>query len=106
LNKFFISFAAIASSGVMAYSFWREMIGYMWLDETLKLLQSDHPDVPYFHSSEELYLKVLFIFGLIFSLILIGAVTFTIKQKWGWVFFFFVLSMMTILALMINGAIK
>lgn len=106
MNKFFIALAAIASSGVLAYSYWRELIGYMWLDEKLKLAPIDHPDIPYFHSSEGLYLRVLFIFGLIFSMIFIGAVVYTLKKKWGMVFFFFVLSMMTILAVMVNGAIK
>jgi len=106
MNRFFIAFAAIVSSGVFAYAYWREWIGYMWLGEELVLQHAENAERPYFHHSEEIYFQVLMLSGLIFSLILMASIYFTYKQKWGWVFGCFVLSMLTILAVMINGAIK
>ncbi|MCL6261514.1 hypothetical protein M3O96_20610 [Aquiflexum sp. TKW24L] len=106
MNRFFVSFAAIASSGIFAYSYWREWISYKLLGEELVLQPVEKAEVPYFHASEELYLRVLMSFGLLFSLILIVSIYFTYRQKWGWVFGCFVLSMLSILAVMINGALK
>jgi hypothetical protein len=106
MNRFFVAFAAIASSGIFTYSYWREWIGYKLLGEELVLQPVEQTDVPYFHASEEIYLKVLMSFGLVFSLILIASIYFTYRQKWGLVFGCFVLSMLSILAVMINGAIK
>jgi len=106
MNRFFVSFAAIASSGIFAYSYWREWIGYKMLGEDLVLQPVEKAEVPYFHVSEEMYLKVLFVFGMVFGLIFIASILLTYRQKWGWVFACFVLSMLSILAVMINGAIK
>lgn len=106
MNRFFVSFAAIASSGIFAYSYWREWIGYKMLGEELVLQPVEKAEVPYFHASEEMYLKVLFVFGMVFGLIFIASILLTYRQKWGWVFGCFVLSMLSILAVMINGAIK
>jgi hypothetical protein len=106
MNRFFVAFAAIASSGIFTYSYWREWIGYQWLGEELLLQPIEKAEAPYFHSSEDIYLKVLMTFGLVFSIILIASIYFTYRQKWGWVFGCFVLSMLSILAVMINGAIK
>jgi hypothetical protein len=106
MNRFFVAFAAIASSGIFTYSYFREWIGYKMLGEELVLQPIEKADVPYFHASEEIYLKVILVFGIIFGLIFIGSLLSTYKQKWGWVFGWFVVSMLGILAVMINGAIK
>lgn len=106
MNRFFIAFAAIISSGIFAYSYWREWIGYKLLGEKLVLQAVEKADVPYFHASEHIYMRVLLVFGMIFSLIFISSIILTFKQKWAWVFGCFILSMLSILAVMINGAIK
>jgi hypothetical protein len=106
MNRFFVAFAAIVSSGIFSYSYWREWIGYKFLDEELVLQSVEKIEVPYFHASEEMYLRVLVLFGLVFGTVFIASLILTYKQKWGWVFGCFVLSMLSILAVMINGAIK
>ena len=86
MNRFFIAFAAIVSSGIFTYSYWREWIGYKFLNEDLILQPVEKTEVPYFHASEEMYLKVLFVFGMVFGLIFIASILLTYRQKWGWVF--------------------
>lgn len=105
MNKFFIAFAAIASSGILAYSYLREWIAIKWLGEVPELIP-EHPLSPYFHGSIGLYQRVLVIFGIYFFLVFLGSVYFTWKQKWGFVMLLFVASMLGILGIMINGAIK
>lgn len=69
-------------------------------------LQLGNPQAPYFHSSEDLYMSVLLFFGVLFGIIFIGTLYFTIKGKWGMVFLCFILAMLSILSIMVNGAIK
>lgn len=69
-------------------------------------LQLGNPQAPYFHSSEDLYMRVLLFFGSLFGIIFIGTLYFAIKGKWGIVFLCFILAMLSILAVMVNGAIK
>jgi hypothetical protein len=105
MNKFFISFAALLSSGIFFYSYWREWLGIKYFEEEMKL-QLGNPQAPYFHSSEVLYMRVLLSFGILFGIIFIGTLYFTIKGKWRMVFICFILAMLSILAIMVNGAIK
>lgn len=105
MNKFFIAFAAIASSGVLAYAHLWEWIVIRWMGEIPELVP-DHPQSPYFHKSLDLYQIVLCVFGIYFLLVFIGSVIFTWKKKWGMVMLFFVACMLGILGVMINGAIK
>lgn len=105
MNRFFIAAAAVLSSGIFAYSYWKEWLGIKWKNQSPNLFPEEEI-APYFHASEEIYMRVMIIFAIIFSIIFIGAVVSVIQKKWGWVFFCFVMSMGTILAVMINGAIK
>jgi hypothetical protein len=105
MTRLYFSLAAIFSSGIFAYSYWKEWIEIKWMNNQA-VLYPEKQDAPYFHASEELYLRVLLIFAFSFTLICSLSVIFTIKQKWKGVFFCFVLSMLCILAVMINGAIK
>jgi VIT1/CCC1 family predicted Fe2+/Mn2+ transporter len=105
MNKFFISFAALLSSGIFSYSYWREWLGIKYFQEEI-MLQTGNPQAPYFHASEDLYVKVLLIFGILFGVIFLATLYFTIKGKWGIVFLCFTLAMLSILAVMVNGAIK
>ncbi|WP_373523571.1 hypothetical protein [Aquiflexum sp.] len=105
MNRFFISFAALLSSGIFAYSYWREWLGIKYFQEEMKL-QLGNPQAPYFHSSEDLYMRILLFFGVLFGIIFIGTLYFTTKGKWGIVFLCFILAMLCILAVMVNGAIK
>ena len=105
MNRFFVPFAAILSSGLFAYSYWKEWIGIMWLGETANLFP-ENEQAPYFHASEDLYLQVLLVFALIFSLICSASVYYSLTKKWKAVFFCFIFSMLAIFAVMVNGAIK
>ncbi|EOZ93500.1 hypothetical protein A33Q_3759 [Indibacter alkaliphilus LW1] len=105
MNKFFIIFAALVSSGIFAYSYLKEWIGIK-LGRNEIILQTGENLAPYFHSSEELYLRVVLIFGLVFSCIFLATIYYTVKKKEKMVMLCFVLSMLSIFALMINGAIK
>lgn len=105
MNKFFISFAALLSSGIFAYSYWREWLGIKFFQEEMNL-QLGNPQAPYFHSSEDLYMRVLLIFGILFGIIFLSTIYSTIKGNKVWVFLCFILAMLSILAVMVNGAIK
>jgi hypothetical protein len=105
MNKFFIAFAAVASSGILAYAHLREWIEIRWMGVMPELVP-EHPLSPYFHGSIGLYQRVLVAFGLYFLLVFVGSVFFTWRKKWGFVMLFFVASMLGILGIMINGAIK
>jgi hypothetical protein len=105
MNKFFIAFAAIASSGILAYANLREWISIKWIGEIPELIP-EHPLSPYFHGSVGLYQNVLAICGVYFFLVFLGSLFFTWKRKWGAVMLCFVASMLGILGIMINGAIK
>lgn len=106
MNRFFLAFASIFTSGIFALSYLKEWVFINFFGEKLHLKPSKEIDYPYFHSSEELYLRVVLIFGTVFFLLLIASVIFTLQKKWGKVFLCFTLSMMAILAVMVNGAIK
>ncbi|MFD2201583.1 hypothetical protein [Shivajiella indica] len=105
MNRLYFSLAAIFSSGIFSYSYWKEWIQIKWLNSSAVLLP-EKPEAPYFHSTEELYLRVLLVFAIAFSLIFSLSIFFTLKKMWKAVFFCFVMSMLCILAVMINGAIK
>ncbi|MBW3470526.1 hypothetical protein [Arthrospiribacter ruber] len=105
MNRFFIKFAALVSSGIFAYSYLREWFGIVLLNEEI-ILQTDEAFSPYFHRSEQLYLRVIFIFGLIFLSIFSASAYFTFKKKDKMVMLCFVMSMLAIFAVMANGAIK
>lgn len=105
MNRLFVSFAALLSSGIFAYAYWREWLGIKYFEEEMNR-QLDNPQAPYFHSSEELYMRVLLFFGILFGIIFLNTLYFTIKGKSGWVFLCFILAMLSILAVMVNGAIK
>jgi len=105
MNKIFVPFAAIMSSGIFAYSYWKEWTAIKWWGEAANIYP-EKEEAPYFHASEELYLKVLLFFALAFSLIFLFSVYYSVKGKWKAVFFCFLFSMLAILVVMINGAIK
>lgn len=105
MNRIFIVLAAILSSGIFAYSYWKEWLGIKFFGMKMNVFP-DHPQAPYYHASESLYLGVLLVFAILFSLVFSGAVWFTFKKNWTGVFVAFLLSMLLIFAVMINGAIK
>ncbi|AFL82874.1 hypothetical protein Belba_0206 [Belliella baltica DSM 15883] len=105
MNRFFITFAALSASGIFTYAYLREWIGIKLFGEEVHL-QIDNPEAPYFHSSEDLYLLNILVFGLLFLSIFGLAVYGTWKKKHGLVFLTFVLSMLGMFVVMINGAIK
>lgn len=106
MNRFFVSFAAILASGIFAYSYLKEWFDYNVLNKELILKPSETIDYPYFHQSESLYLKVIMVFGLYFLIICFLSILLTFRQKWGVVYICFVMTMLGILGVMINGAIK
>lgn len=83
----------------------REWLGAKWLGEEIVLLPNKD-ETPYFHNSEELYLNVILIFGLLFTVIFAASVYFTVKKKEKMVMLCFVVSMLSIFVVMVNGAIK
>jgi hypothetical protein len=105
LNWFFITFAALISSGIFTYSYLRKWIGIKFLKEEI-ILQIDNPKAPYFHASEDLYLLNILVFGLLFLSIFTLVVYGTLKKKRGLVFLALVLSMLGMFFIMLNGAIK
>ncbi|RZS96128.1 hypothetical protein [Cecembia calidifontis] len=105
MNRLYFSLAALLSSGIFAYAYWKEWIAIQWMGEKAVLLP-DSGYAPYFHASEELYLRVLLIFALLFSIIFVASIVFSLKKNHKAVFFCFIFSMLTIFAVMINGAIK
>lgn len=101
-----MAFASIFTSGIFAFSYLKEWISVQFWDQKLILKPSSEIDYPYFHQSQNLYLQVILIFGIVFFLLFATSVLFTIQKKEGKVFLCFVLTMLAILALMVNGAIK
>src|SRR5690554_4081125 len=106
MNRFFLAFATILTSGIFAFSYLREWAGIRIGGQPLLLQPSDEIIYPYFHQSADLYLRVTLIFGVVFSLLFFAGIYFVFKKNERKVFFTFVLTMLTILALMVNGAIK
>jgi hypothetical protein len=106
MNKFFISFAAILSSGIFAYSYLREWIGVKFLNENIGIGELSTVNVAYYYKSESSYMTVMLLFGLLFVTLFGCSVFFTLKQKWKLTYLSFVLTMLGILAIMVNAAIK
>lgn len=105
MNRLFITFAALSASGIFTYAYLREWLGIKLLGEKVHL-QIDNPEAPYFHASEDLYLLNILVFGLLFLSIFGLAVYGTWKKKSGLIFLAFVLSMLAMFVIMLNGAIK
>jgi hypothetical protein len=106
MNKFFISFAAIISSGIFAYSYLKEWIGIKVFGEKIVLEEFSEFEIPYYYHSENSYLTVMLLFGLLFAFLFSISVYFTLRQKWKLTYLSFVLTMLGILAIMVNAAIK
>ncbi|ERM84384.1 hypothetical protein P872_15170 [Rhodonellum psychrophilum GCM71 = DSM 17998] len=106
MNKFFISFAGILTSGIFAFSYLKEWVNFALLKKELVLKPSIESEYPYFHESEALYLSVTLISGLLFFTLFLFSVFFTVQKRWVWIYLCFVLTMLSIMAIMINGAIK
>jgi hypothetical protein len=106
MNRFFVSFAAICTPAVFAYAYLSEWIGIKFLEKKVVLRPDEQITYPYYHNSEEVYLTVMLLFGLLFVGLFCSAVYFTLKQKRKLIFSSFLLSLLGILAIMINGAIK
>ncbi|UJP64764.1 hypothetical protein [Mongoliitalea daihaiensis] len=105
MNKVFLAFAAILSSGIFAFSYWSEWINFRLGNAEIPVGPDDFTP-PYYYASTGLYQQVLLIFACAFLLIFGFAMYAVVKKKWGQVMFAFSLSMLCILAVMINGAIK
>jgi hypothetical protein len=104
MHKFYFSIAALLSSGIFAYSYWKEWIAINYLGEEALLIEA--ANAPYFHASETLYSQVLLTFAILFTGIFMTSLLLTIKKKYKGVFFCFIVSMLAILTVMVNGAIK
>lgn len=105
MNRFFLALASTITSGTFAVSYLNEWVNLV-SGKKIHLNPSEEINYPYFYNSEELYLKVVLIIGIVFSLLFFASVWFVLQKKWGMVFLCFTLSMMAILAVMVNGAIK
>lgn len=105
MNKVFTALAAILSSGIFAFSYIREWIEMRFGQGQVPTL-SEELEAPYFYASKILYQQILGIFASVFTLVFTYALWAVIRQKWGHVMLAFTLSMLCILAVMINGAIK
>lgn len=106
MNKFFLAFASIFTPGVWAFTYLKEWISIKFLGEMVVLQPEEGIVYPYFHQSEALYLQVHLIFGAVFLTLCLGSTVFVIRRKWNLVFLCFVLSMLAMLGIMVNGAIK
>ncbi|HLT08078.1 MAG TPA: hypothetical protein VK014_11155 [Cyclobacteriaceae bacterium] len=106
MNRIFLAFAAILSSGIFAYSYLKEWISIYIQGQPLVLRPTNEIAYPYYHQNAELYLTVTLIFGMIFLLLLLASLYFLFTNNQKKIFYTFVLTMLFILALMINGAIK
>src|SRR5690554_4569717 len=104
MNRFFMAFASIFTSGIFAFSYLKEWILVQYGDQRPILTPSPDIVYPYFHQSHDLYMKVILIFGLMFFVLFASSVFFTVQKKEKKVFLCFVLTMFTILAVMVNGA--
>ena len=63
-------------------------------------------ETPYYYQSEDSYMTVMLLFGLLFVFLFGSSVYFTLRQKWKLTYLSFVLTMLGILAVMVNSAIK
>lgn len=106
MNRFFLAFATILTSGIFAFSYLKEWASLQVGDQELVLKPSEEIIYPYFHQSAELYLRVTLAFGVVFLLLFLASVYFVYQKSQKKIFLTFVLTMFVILALMINGAIK
>ncbi len=106
MDRFFVAFATVLASGIFAYAYLKEWANHVLWKKPLILKASEEIDYPYFHQSESLYLRVFLIFGLLFAGLFISSIALFCLKKWNKLFLVFVLTMLCILALMINGAIK
>ena len=106
MNRFFLAFATILTSGIFAFSYLKEWASIQLGAQELILKPSEEIAYPYFHQSSELYLRAIFVFGVVFLLLFLAAVYFVNQKNEKNIFFTFVLTMLAILALMINGAVK
>jgi hypothetical protein len=106
MNRFFVSFAAIVASGVFAFSYIMEWYNHAVIGQELILKPTEKIDYPYYHESESLYLTVMLIVGLYFMVIFFLTIVFSFRQRSGWIYLCFVFTMLGILGIMINGAIK
>jgi hypothetical protein len=106
MNRFFLAFAAVLTSGIFAFSYLKEWAFIQLGRQDLALNPTAEIIYPYFHQSPELYLRVTLIFGIVFLILFIASVYFVFKKNEKKIFFTFILTMFAILALMVNGAIK
>lgn len=106
MNRFFLSFATILTSGVFAFSYLKEWASIQLGGQQLLLNPANDIVYPYYHQSPELYLRVTLVFGIVFLLLFFASVFFVYQKNEKKIFLTFVLTMLAILALMINGAIK
>src|SRR5690554_1015165 len=101
MNRFFMAFASIFTSGIFALSYLKEWVSVRYGNQPLILTPSPDIVYPYFHKADDLYMKVILIFGLVFSLLFASSVFFTVQKKQEKVFLCFVLTMFAILAVMV-----
>ncbi len=106
MNRFFIAFAVIVSSGIFGFSYFYEWLQYALFHQEPVLNANDSIDYPYFHSSKQTYLAVMLVFGILFLTQFILGIYYSICKNHKAVFMVFVSTMLTILAVMINSAIK
>src|SRR5690606_26100509 len=106
MNRFFLAFATILTSGIFAFSYLKEWASIQLGSQQLVLSPNAEIIYPYFHQSPELYLRVTLIFGVVFFLLFLGSLYYLFQKNEKKIFLTFVLIMFTILALMVNGAIK
>lgn len=106
MNRFFLAFASTLTSGLLSFSYLKEwMLIRFWNRKPLMPLSDDllHP---YFHQSQDLYLRVTFVFGALFFLLFFATLWFFVQREDKKVFLCFVLTMITLFAVMVNASIK
>lgn len=106
MKRFFLAFATILTSGIFAFSYLKEWASIQLGGQELILQPSEEIVYPYFHQSSELYLRVTLAFGAVFLLLFLASVYFVYQKNEKKTFLSFVLTMLAMLALMINGAVK
>ncbi|WP_209330671.1 hypothetical protein [Lunatimonas salinarum] len=100
INRWFIAFAALLTSLVLAYAHLKVYLGF---------LQGKQPYIPtgirQFHGTEQVISPVgTLIFGLIFLSLAIAAMYFSVKSKHRKVFFVLVCSLLVIWFRLLAGA--
>jgi len=101
-----MAFASIFTSGIFAFSYLKEWVFVRYGKQPLTLTPSPDIVYPYFHQSHDLYMKVILMIGLVFTVLFATSVFFTIQKQEKKIFLCFILTMFAILAVMVNGAIK